>query len=243
MIFTLAMVSVLLGAALGDGESSLAISGGYKITKKLGDGECGQAWEAQSKHGKVCVKVSKHQRRGKEQDELRKEARVLKTLQEAGISDVPQYIELFDEGENVELVMGLVENAADLRDGKLRVDHFTYAQGKHILRRVAQTIAAAHNNNIAHRDLHGGNIMVGFANRRLEIIEDVKVIDWSRKARATQRYKEHDGGAFMVIILEVLRLCRVPEDKQLRAEYNELMEYAQSSAARNSRGLKMINEL
>merc|ERR1712098_919400 len=84
--------------------------------------------------------------------------------------------------------------------------------------------------------------------KNLRRIIDVKVIDWSRKERATQRNKNQEGGAFMGLILEVLRLCRLPEGntglaKQLRAEYREFLEYARLSVDRNRRGLRMISQL
>merc|ERR1712098_155953 len=232
-----------MGGAASEGKITLANQHGYKAIKELSKGECGVAWLARGPDGtKVCVKVSRHRKKGKkegqEQRDLKKEAEALKELEAAEIDGVTQCFQLFesDDGKDVEMVMDFVENALELQD--CRANQFTFQEGCKILGDVALTLSNAHENNITHKDLHAGNIMIGFNDRfHSKGIREVEVIDWSRKADGRKGNVLKDGGQFMGILQLLFigkRMVQKPTDAKQLAQYNELMAVAQGSALRRS---------
>jgi serine/threonine protein kinase len=154
--------------------------GRYTILQPIGRGGMGTVYAARDEQlgREVALKVSNAPASGSGLDaRLRREARVLATLDHPGIAPVHDAGILADG--RLFYVMKLVRGATldqhlrdrashDPPDSVRRQDH---TERLRIFERVAETIAFAHAHGIVHRDLKPSNVMVG-------PFGEVLVLDW-----------------------------------------------------------------
>lgn len=246
LISIVAIFSVILGTALGEGEVGevvLAKTKGFKVIRKLGDGECGVAWLATNPNGaEICIKVAKQKKKALK--DLRKEAKALETLRTDGICGVTQCYELFDDGEkNVEMVMNYVEHAVELRD--CRDNEFTFEECCEILGQVATVLHKAHTTaKMTHKDLHAGNVLIGFKDKLHKTgIREIKVIDWSRQIRPateTKRGTVATSWASFKYFSHSRVWFKCPRTLRKKTQYDSLVGEATTMARRNSRGQQLM---
>ncbi|MEE8525106.1 MAG: serine/threonine-protein kinase, partial [Thermoanaerobaculia bacterium] len=133
--------------------------GPYRITGRLGAGGMGEVYQAYDTRldRTVAVKVVRDHRRDDDSahERFRREARILASLKHSAIPPIYDVLP-WEDGDC--LVMELVEGktlAEILRDGPLGL-----TPALKLFREIAGGLAAAHAQNIVHRDLKSSNVMV-----------------------------------------------------------------------------------
>ena len=133
--------------------------GRYVVTGCLGEGSQGSTFEAVDKKEGRLVAIKRFDVRGakawKDVELAEREARVLASLEHPKL---PAYIEHFEEGGRLYLVMEKIEGkslAQALKQGK----RFDEVSVQRLLRDAKDTLAYLHGKGIVHRDLKPGNVI------------------------------------------------------------------------------------
>jgi eukaryotic-like serine/threonine-protein kinase len=149
--------------------------GRYTIVRPIGRGGMGTVYVARDEQlgREVALKVSNAPSSGSGLDRrLRREARVLATLDHPGIAPVHDAGTLADG--RLFYVMKLVRGTTldrHVHERSTEREPLTEAERLGVFERVAETVAFAHAHGIVHRDLKPSNVMVG-------PFGEVLVLDW-----------------------------------------------------------------
>src|SRR5580692_890897 len=133
--------------------------GRYAVTRRLGEGSQGATFEAVDKKEGRLVAVKRFDVRGAKQwkdvELAEREARVLASLTHPKL---PAYIEHFEEGGHLYLVMEKIEGeslAVRLRRG----GRFDEAAAVRLLRDAAEALEYLRGQGVVHRDIKPGNVI------------------------------------------------------------------------------------
>src|SRR5580658_2080041 len=137
-----------------------ALRGGrYVVMRSLGAGAQGATFEAVDKKEGRLVAIKRFDVRGakawKDVELAEREARVLSSLAHPKL---PAYIEHFEEGGRLYLVMEKIEGES-LADRLRRGGRLDDAGALRLLRDAADALAYLHGQGVVHRDLKPGNVI------------------------------------------------------------------------------------
>jgi hypothetical protein len=134
-------------------------SGRYVVTKSLGEGSQGSTFEAVDKREGRLVAIKRFDVRGakawKDVELAEREARVLASLHHPKL---PAYIEHFEEGGRLYLVMEKIEGKS-LAEMLRSKDRFDEGSALRLLRDASDTLGYLHGQGVVHRDLKPGNVI------------------------------------------------------------------------------------
>ncbi len=133
-------------------------AGRYEIREPLGSGGAGEVYRATDRTAgaDVALKVLFPGSDMRDLDRLRRELRLVRTLQHPGI------VRIFDIGESD----GLLYMVSELLEGESLADRIrregaiAHAEAERILRRVLEALAVAHAAGVIHRDIKPANIFL-----------------------------------------------------------------------------------
>lgn len=172
----------------------------------FGAGASGVVWDAKPKgdrrrNGNVVIKVSRQHKKHSHYTDIRREAQMLRSLQELQINNIVGYCNDFEDESNhrIELVLEKVHNGIELREITRKEMKHRKADPARMIGQVAGVLASIHLNCRAHQDLHTGNVMIdGNGNAH--------VIDWSRgkKYKRGSPKRRMDSNQFKFVVRKIL---------------------------------------
>ncbi|CAN8278405.1 unnamed protein product [Cochlearia groenlandica] len=173
----------------------------YEIGKEVGRGHFGHTCWAKSKKGKikgqtVAVKIISKSKMTSTLsiEDVRREVKLLKAL--SGHTHMVKFYDVFEDADNVFVVMELCEGGELLDRILARGGRYTEADAKRILVQILSATAFFHLQGVVHRDLKPENFL--FTNKNEDAI--LKVIDFglSDFVRFDQRLNDVVGSAYYV---------------------------------------------
>ncbi|CAA7055997.1 unnamed protein product [Microthlaspi erraticum] len=175
--------------------------GKYELGKEVGRGHFGHTCWAKAKKGKikgqtVAVKIISKAKMTSALsiEDVRREVKLLKAL--SGHMHMVKFYDVFEDADNVFLVMELCEGGELLDRILARGGRYTEADAKRILVQILSATAFFHLQGVVHRDLKPENFL--FTSKNEDSI--LKVIDFglSDYSRFDQRLNDVVGSAYYV---------------------------------------------
>ncbi|KAF3494439.1 hypothetical protein DY000_02055631 [Brassica cretica] len=175
--------------------------GKYELGKEVGRGHFGNTCWAKAKKGKikgqtVAVKIIAKAKMTSALsiEDVRREVKLLKAL--SGHRHMVKFYDVFEDADNVFLVMELCEGGELLDRILARGGRFPEADAKHILVQILSATAFFHLQGVVHRDLKPENFL--FTSKNEDAV--LKVIDFglSDFSRFDQRLNDVVGSAYYV---------------------------------------------